>query len=63
MLSGIQSAGYPLPDYQNMTDHVREIAVYIRDTLGLKNCQVIQFEGCLPPQWAVVFSDEIIRPE
>jgi hypothetical protein len=61
MLVGIQTGGFELPNYHVMTDHVRQIAVYIRDDLKLSNCQIIKFEGCLPAQWAVIFTDKVTK--
>jgi hypothetical protein len=60
-LHAIQSANLPLPDFDSMVDYQREMAEYIRDDLGMPNCQVIELEGSQPPEWAVVFSDKIVK--
>ena len=61
-LVAIRDAGLPLPaNPRGMKDPVREIAVYIRDDLGMPNCQVIQLHGTMPPEWAVVFSEKITK--
>jgi hypothetical protein len=62
MVDAMRRQNFPIPSKErimSMVDPAREFALYIRDELGLKNCQLVHLEGTMPPEATCVFVDEI----